>query len=256
MNQTRRIAYIRTSPADGPGDPPQLAWLEAAETLTDELVSPNDHRRPQRRTALERLHAGDTLLVQSMERIARTFDELKDLLEAMNRRGVTVEFVSEALTFDPCDPLIRARELALLEAGHRFVLEGNKERQRIGIKKATAKARSYNGRPAKLTARQQIELADWLRRGISITKIAQEFNVSRQTVYNYEKAGESLLAATQKAKRAIAQRNRGDVEKAERTRKDALVKRRAAFAASKGLPIAEVRAKRDALDSGEAGADE
>lgn len=207
MTESRRIAYIRTSPADGPDDLHQLAWLDVSDTFKDSRVTPDDHRRPQRKAALAQLKAGDTLLVQSMDRIARTFEELTDLLEDLNRRGVAVEFVSEALTFYPCDPDSRDREIALLRAGYRFVLEGNKERQRIGIKKATAKVRSYNGRPAKLTEERQIELRARLRQlpddpDDSITKMAQYFNVSRQTIYNYAKAGLPMLGVTQKAKGA------------------------------------------------------
>lgn len=251
MTESRRIAYIRTSPADRPDDLHQFAWLDVRETFTDSLVTPDDHRRPQRRAALAQLRAGDTLLVPSMDRIARTFEELKDLLEDLNRRGVAVEFVSEALTFNPCDSDSRDREIALLRAGHRFVLEGNKERQRIGIRKATAKARSYNGRPAKLSARDMNDLMNRLRAlprnpADNITKIAQHYGISRQTVYNYEKAGPALLAATQKARRAKGQQSRGDTETAKRTEKDAIVKRRAAIAATKGLSVAEVRAMRDA----------
>jgi hypothetical protein len=184
-----------------------------------------------------------------MERIARDSEELGGLLRDLNARGVAVEFVTEALTFHPQDALALERELALLSAGQRFIRAGDAERQRIGINKAIRKPRSYNGRPLKLSHKDLVymkERLDALGRNPSdsITKIAKDFHVSRETVYRYERAMDELILAARQTKRAKEQRYRGNDEKAARTEKDGIVKRRAAFAHADGLSVAEVRSTR------------
>lgn len=244
----RRIAYIRTSPADGADDLAQLAWAQSDMTFTDELVSPRDHRRPQRKKALAELRCGDTLVVQSMERIARTPDELSDLLTNLSERGISVEFVTEALTFEPGASLVLQRELALLKAGQTFVRAGDAERQRVGIKKATAKPRSYNGAPLKLSHRKLVELRFRLQRlsrnpEDNMSKVAASFDISRQTLYRYARVIDSLIVAASVKKRARGQRQHGREDAAIKSEKDSIVKRRAAFVEATTVPLAEARAR-------------
>ena len=58
------------------------------------------------------------------------------------------------------------------------------ERQREGIALAKA-AGKYKGRKATLTDDEAAELRVRLAGGESVTALAKEFGVSRQTVYNY-----------------------------------------------------------------------
>jgi len=236
----RRIAYVRTSPADGPDDLHQLAWVSAAATFRDHAPL-SDHRRPQRRAALGAVGRGDTLVVQSMERLAHEVGELRAILESLNDRGVAVEFVSEALTFTPQDRISLQRELALLSAGEALAKAAIKERQRVGINKATQQKRKYNGAPLKLDKGQIARLHAALGQGISVTAIAKELSISRETVYRYERAGAALAVSAAASARAERQARAGETEKAARTKTDAVVKRRTAIAATKGLSIAEVR---------------
>ena len=61
------------------------------------------------------------------------------------------------------------------------------ERQRDGIALAKA-AGKYKGRKAALTNDQARELRARLNGGESVTGLAREYGVSRQTVYNYVSA--------------------------------------------------------------------
>ena len=58
------------------------------------------------------------------------------------------------------------------------------ERQREGIAIAKA-AGKYKGRKAALTKERVAELRERLAQGESVTSLAKEFEISRQTVYNY-----------------------------------------------------------------------
>ena len=59
------------------------------------------------------------------------------------------------------------------------------ERQREGIAIAKA-AGKYKGRRASLSQAQAGELRERLAKGESVTALATEYGVSRQTVYNYK----------------------------------------------------------------------
>jgi DNA invertase Pin-like site-specific DNA recombinase len=74
--------------------------------------------------------------------------------------------------------------LSMLGAVAEFERSMILERQREGIALAKA-AGKYKGRKAALVDRQVRELRARLVDGESVTTLAKEFGVSRQTVYNY-----------------------------------------------------------------------
>lgn len=61
------------------------------------------------------------------------------------------------------------------------------ERQREGIAIAKAKGK-YKGGKNKLTDKQVIELNALYKKGIPISRIAKQFQITRPTVYSYLKA--------------------------------------------------------------------
>jgi DNA invertase Pin-like site-specific DNA recombinase len=79
--------------------------------------------------------------------------------------------------------------LSLLGAFAEFERALIKERQKEGI--ALAKARGvYTGRKPTLSHEQIAELKELIRRGISKAKVARDFKISRETVYQYLKQAE------------------------------------------------------------------
>ncbi|WP_159851171.1 recombinase family protein [Nocardia sp. CY41] len=125
---------------------------------------------------------GDTVIVHSMDRLARNLDDLRRLVRTLTGKGVRVEFVKESLTFTGEDSPMANLLLSVMGAFAEFERALILERQREGI--AAAKARgAYTGRKPALTAEQ----ADLLRArgaaGISKAALAREFDVSRETVY-------------------------------------------------------------------------
>lgn len=95
------IAYIRVSSTDQNPDR-QIAKVGAVEeTFTDEVSGKSRTERPALSKMLRHARRGDTVKVASMDRLARSVIDLAQLVQEMNDRGITVEFVSERLTFDP-----------------------------------------------------------------------------------------------------------------------------------------------------------
>ena len=177
------IGYQRVSTVDQNAER-QLDGVELEKVFTDK-ASGKDTNRPELARALDYVRDGDTLVVHSMDRLARSLVDLRHTVDELTQRGVQVRFVKEGLTFsrdesDPCAVLMLSVMGAVAEFERSMILE----RQREGIALAKA-AGKYKGRKAALTVEQADELRARLAGGEAVTALAQEFRVSRQTVYNY-----------------------------------------------------------------------
>jgi DNA invertase Pin-like site-specific DNA recombinase len=178
----QRIGYQRVSTVDQNTDR-QLDGVELDKLFTDK-ASGKDINRPQLARAIEYLRDGDTLVVHSMDRLARNLEDLRRLVRELTGHGVKVEFVKENLTFAGDDSPMNTLLLSMLGAVAEFERSMILERQREGIALAKA-AGKYKGRKAALTDEQAGELRARLAAGEPVTALAKEFGVSRQTVYNY-----------------------------------------------------------------------
>ena len=125
-----------------------------------------------------------------MDRLARNLDDLRKLVQTLTRRGVRIEFVKEHLTFTGEDSPMAQLMLSVMGAFAEFERALIRERQREGI--ALAKQRGvYRGRKKSLTADQVVELQRRAQAGEAKTRLAQAFGISRETVYQYLRAGSS-----------------------------------------------------------------
>lgn len=182
----QRVGYQRVSTVDQQTDR-QLDGVELDKVFADK-ASGKDINRPELGRALDYVRDGDTLVVHSMDRLARSLVDLRRTVDELTQRGVRVQFVKENLTFssdesDPCAVLMLSVMGAVAEFERSMILE----RQREGIALAKA-AGKYKGRKAALTVEQADELRARLADGESVSGLAREYGISRQTVYNYVSA--------------------------------------------------------------------
>ena len=56
-------------------------------------------QRPQLEALLSFVREGDTVVVHSMDRLARNLDDLRRLVQKLTQRGVRIEFLKEGLVF-------------------------------------------------------------------------------------------------------------------------------------------------------------
>ena len=181
----QRVGYLRVSTVDQNTDR-QLDGIALDKVFTDK-ASGKDTNRPELTRALEYVREGDTLVVHSMDRLARNLEDLRRIVRELTGRGVRVEFVKESLTFTGEDSAMNTLLLSMLGAVAEFERSMILERQREGIAIAKA-AGKYKGRKAALSQAQARELSDRLANGESVTALAGDYCVSRQTVYNYRVA--------------------------------------------------------------------
>ena len=135
---------------------------------------------------MEYAREGDTVVVHSMDRLARNLDDLRRIVKTLTDRGVRIEFVKEALSFNGDDSAMSVLLLSMMGAFAEFERALIRERQKEGI--ALAKTRgAYRGGKPKLSIEQAKELIEKIRSGIPKARAAREFGVSRETVYQYLK---------------------------------------------------------------------
>src|SRR3989339_329275 len=95
--QGKRIGYIRISTFDQ-NPARQLEQVHVDRVFTDK-ASGKDANRPQLESLLAFVREGDTVVVHSMDRLARNLDDLRRLVQGLTKIGVRVEFVKEGLVF-------------------------------------------------------------------------------------------------------------------------------------------------------------
>jgi len=183
----QRIGYVRVSSLDQNPDR-QLEQIPVDRTFTDH-ASGKDVARPQLDTLLRFARDGDTVVVHSMDRLARNLDDLRRLVQLLTGRGIRVEFVKESLTFTGEDSPMATLLLSVMGAFAEFERALIRERQREGI--ALAKQRGvYRGRKKALSVEQRVELRQRLAAGEKKAQVAREYGISRETLYQYLRASD------------------------------------------------------------------
>lgn len=179
----QRIGYVRVSSFDQNPER-QLEQVPLDRVFTDK-ASGKDIKRPELDRLLTFVREGDTVVVHSMDRLARNLDDLRRLVQTLTKRGVAVQFLKENMTFTGEDTPMANLMLSVMGAFSEFERALIKERQREGI--ALAKQRGvYTGRKQVLNPAQVAELR---RRAANESKaaLAREFQISRETLYQYLK---------------------------------------------------------------------
>lgn len=182
MSKGHRIGYVRVSAFDQ-NTARQLDGIELDRTFTDRCSGKDTHR-PQLKAALDHLRDGDTLLVHSMDRLARNAEDLLRIVRELTGRGVTVEFIKNQLTFSGKSDAMARLMLTLLAAFSEFERGLIRERQAEGIALAKAKG-VYKGRKKSLSPEQANEVTELARSGVPKADIAKSYGVSRETLYTY-----------------------------------------------------------------------
>jgi DNA invertase Pin-like site-specific DNA recombinase len=161
----------------------QLAGETLDRIFTDH-ASGKDTERPALAELVAYVRAGDTVVVHSLDRLARNLEDLRALVRTITGKGARVQFIKESLTFtaeaSPMSQLIMNVMGAFAEFERALI----RERQREGIALAKAKG-VYRGRKRALTAEQILEIRKRVSEGAKKAALARELGVSRETLHRY-----------------------------------------------------------------------
>lgn len=185
------IGYVRVSTQEQNEDR-QLTIMEQykADKVFTEKISGKNTDRPQLKKMLEYVREGDTLVIESYSRLARSTKDLINLVEQLKSKGVNL--ISTKENIDTSTP--QGRLMFTIFAGlAEFERECTLQRQAEGI--AEAKKRGvYKGR-------QRIEVDtdtftkvydEWKQGNITARTAMQKLGLSANTFYRRVKEYEEI----------------------------------------------------------------
>ncbi|RQH13602.1 recombinase family protein [Bradyrhizobium sp. RP6] len=189
------VGYVRVSTLDQKTDR-QLVGIELHRTFSDR-ASGKDTDRPELAQMVAYVREGDTVVVHSMDRLARNLEDLRRLVRELTGKGVRIQFLKEGLTFTAESSPMSQLLLNVMGSFAEFERALIRERQREGI--AIARARGIcKGRQAALSRAQVEELLIQVKAGSKKSALAREFGVSRETVHRYLREAKSAAQVNQK----------------------------------------------------------
>ncbi len=185
------IGYIRVSTFEKNTDR-QLEGMELDKVFTDK-ASGKDIKRPALDDLMEFVREGDTVVVHSMDRLARNLDDLRQIVQKLTGWGIKIQFIKESLTFTGEDSPMATLMLSVMGAFAEFERALIRERQRDGV--ALAKQRGvYRGRKRSLSDTEIAEVRRRIAAGEKKAGVARDSGISRETLYQYLK--EASLTTT------------------------------------------------------------
>jgi len=177
------IGYARVS-TDDQNLALQRDALAAAgcEKLYEDQKSGAKVERPGLALALEVARSGDTLIIWRLDRLGRSLKDLIALAEGLDKRGVGLKSLKEAIdTTSSGGRLIFHMFGALAE----FERDLIRERTQAGLSAARARGR-LGGRPKLLTPeKRRLAVQLYLAKEHSIAEICRLMGISKPTLYSY-----------------------------------------------------------------------
>jgi putative DNA-invertase from lambdoid prophage Rac len=182
----RTFVYARVSTASQTTEN-QLQEIEAAgfhvepHRIITETISGSTAmaRRPGFSKLLDRLEAGDVLIVTRLDRLGRDALDVSLTVNKLTELGVRVHCL--ALGGVDLTSSAGAMTLHVLNAVAQFERDLLIERTQAGLSRAKAEGKKL-GRPAALNAQQQQAVREGLAAGQSVASLARQLGASRQTV--------------------------------------------------------------------------
>lgn len=192
IQKVQTIGYIRVSTIDQNTDR-QLDGVALDRIFTDKMTGATKDR-PQLKAMLDYVRYGDTVVVHSLDRLARNFDDLLAIINQLAKKGVTFKSLQENITINgintsPIDTLI----LHIFGAIAQFNRSLIREAQQQGIAKAKQRG-VYKGRKSVLTDENIAKIEALLAqrnssvdeyKKISHTDIAKQVGISKSSLYRY-----------------------------------------------------------------------
>lgn len=177
------IGYCRVSTTDQNLDRQLETIGDVDRVFTDHASGKKGAPRQGLEDCIDYLRDGDELRVASMDRLARSLIDLRQLVDRILSKGASVHFIKERAIYrpdatDPRDQLT----LNLLGSFAEFERSLIHERQAEGIALAKA-AGKYKGRVKKLTDEDLQEIREKIAAGVPKAKLTREYNVNRTTLY-------------------------------------------------------------------------
>lgn len=174
------VGYIRVS-SQGQNTARQLAGIRLDKEFIDMVTGSNKDREGLTQ-CLAYVREGDQLVIDSIDRLARNLQDLQEIVGNLVKKGVSVRFIKENLTFTGKEDALANLMLQMMGAFAEFERSMIKARQREGID-AAKKAGKHLGRKPTVDSKFIKTAKEKFTNKQSIRSIAKDMNVSRATIY-------------------------------------------------------------------------
>ncbi|MFT6090460.1 recombinase family protein [Sulfitobacter sp.] len=153
------------------------------DRIFEEKVSGNTTDRLQLSILRGMIKPGDEIVVHSLDRLARSLQDLQIIVDEIVAKGAVISFMKERLTFgatsDPMSKLLMQVVGAIGEFERTLILE----RQRGGIEKAKQEGK-YKGRPKTVNRKVAEKLYN---AGSTPSEVADAMKIGIATAYRLRK---------------------------------------------------------------------
>ncbi|ANE57952.1 recombinase family protein [Methylomonas sp. SURF-1] len=141
--------------------------------------------RPGFNKLIERLEAGDVLVVTKLDRLGRNAMDVRATVEHLSESGVRVH----CLALGGVDLTSSAGKMTMqvIAAVAEFERDLLIERTQAGISRAKAAGKQF-GRPPALNAEARADVVKRLAAGANVSELAREFKTTRQTIMRIREA--------------------------------------------------------------------
>lgn len=188
--------YIRVSSKDQNEDRQRIAMHEADvddRHIYMDKQSGKDFERPAYKRVMKKIKPGDTLIIKSIDRLGRNYDEILEQWRIITKEKCAAIVVLDMPLLDTrqgrdlTGTLIADIVLQLLSYVAQTEREFIRQRQAEGIAAAKAKGVRFGRRPLEKPAEFENICAKWVAGKLSSRAAAQQLNVSQQTFLNWSK---------------------------------------------------------------------
>ena len=164
-----KVGYRRVSTVEQKFDRQELGKLDK---MFEEKVSGSNAERLALNEMIDFVRQDDEVVVYSIDRLARNLRDLQSIIQKLNDKGATVNFLSERLTFSASsDDAFAKLQLQMMGAFAEFERNIIRKRQAEGIAKAKAHG-VYAKRGTSINRERVRELQE---EGLTIRKIIKNY---------------------------------------------------------------------------------
>ena len=177
-----KVAYIRVSTEEQheARQKEAMKGFGIDKYFIEKKSGKNTTDRPQLQAMLNFVREGDTVYIHSLDRLARSTQDLLNIVEQLQAKGVELHSDKEAIDSNtPTGKLM----LTMIAAINQFERENLLERQREGIAIAKEEGK-YKGRKQVKPEAWEEAYSKYKAREIkSVSELAKVLGISRPTVY-------------------------------------------------------------------------
>lgn len=180
------IGYARVS-TTGQNLDRQLEQLKTAscEKIYEEKITGADRKRPKLELMITDANQGDTILITSLDRLARSTHDLFEIIKKFEAKNITFRSLREpwADTTSTMGSFLTTVFAGLSELERRIINERTQEGRILAQKRGV----KFGRKPA-LTNHQKFEVKKMLNADMPMREIARHFNVGIATIDRIKKS--------------------------------------------------------------------